>query len=79
MHIKKKQLELDLEQWSGSKLGKEPCQGCILSLCLFNFSSEFIMRNAGLDEETQAGLKISRGNINNPRYADDTTLVAKRN
>ena len=60
--------------------GKGVCQGCILSPCLFNFYPEYIMRNAGLEEE-QAGRKISRKNINNLRYADDTTLMqkAKRN
>ena len=52
-------------------------QGCILSPCLFNFYAEYIMRNAGL-EETQAGIKIARRNINNLRYADDTTLMAER-
>ena len=52
-------------------------QGCILSPCLFNFSAEYIMRNAGLDE-AQAGIKIARRNINNLRYADDTTLMAKK-
>ena len=52
-------------------------QGCMLSSCLFNFYSEFIMRNAGLDE-AQAGIKIARRNINNLRYADDTTLMAER-
>ena len=51
-------------------------QGCILSPCLFNLYAEYIMRNAGL-EETQAGIKISRRNINNLRYADDTTLMAE--
>ena len=51
-------------------------QGCILSPCLFNFYAECIMRNAGL-EETQAGIKISRRNINNLRYGDDTTLMAE--
>ena len=51
-------------------------QGCILSPCLFNFYAEYIMRNAGL-EETQAGIKISRRNINHLRYADDTTLMAE--
>ena len=51
-------------------------QYCILSPCLFNLYAEYIMRNAGL-EETQAGIKISRGNINNLRYADDTTLMAE--
>ena len=51
-------------------------QGCILSPCLFNFYAEYIMRNAGLDE-AQAGIKIARRNINNLRYADDTTLMAE--
>ena len=51
-------------------------QGCILSLCLFNFYAEYIMRNAGLDE-AQAGIKIAGRNINNLRYADDTTLMAE--
>ena len=51
-------------------------QGCILSPCLFNLHAEYIMRNAGL-EEAQAGIKISRRNINNLRYADDTTLMAE--
>ena len=51
-------------------------QGCILSPCLFNFYAEYIMRNAGL-EETQAGIKIARRNINNLGYADDTTLMAE--
>ena len=51
-------------------------QGCILSPCLFNFYAEYIMRNAGL-EETQAGIKIARRNINNLRYADDTSLMAE--
>ena len=50
--------------------------GCILSQCLFNFYAEYIMRNAGL-EEAQAGIKISGRNINNLRYADDTTLMAE--
>ena len=51
-------------------------QGCIVSPCLFNFYAEYIMRNAGL-EGTQAGIKIARRNINNLRYADDTTLMAE--
>ena len=58
------------------QIGKGVCQGCILSLCLFNFYAEYIMRNAGL-EETQAGIQISRRNINNLRYTDDTTLMTK--
>jgi hypothetical protein len=52
------------------------CQGCILSPCLFNFYAEYIVRNARL-EEAQAGIKIARRNINNLRYADDTTLMAE--
>ena len=58
------------------QIGKEVCQGCILSPCLFYLYAEYIMRNAGL-EETQAGIKIARRNINNLRYADDTTLMAE--
>ena len=58
------------------QIGKGVRQGCILSPCLFNFSAEYIMRNAGL-EEAQAGIKIARTNINNLRYADDTTLMAE--
>uniref|UniRef100_A0AC11D214 Uncharacterized protein n=1 Tax=Ovis aries TaxID=9940 RepID=A0AC11D214_SHEEP len=58
------------------QIGKEVHQGCILSPCLFNFYAEYIMKNAGLDE-AQAGTKIARRNINNLRYADDTTLIAE--
>ena len=58
------------------QIGKGVRQGCILSPCLFNFCAEYIMRNAGL-EEAQAGIKIARRNINNLRYADDTTLMAE--
>ena len=56
--------------------GKGVRQGCILSPCLFNLYAEYIMRNSGL-EETQAGIKIARRNINNLRYADDTTLMTE--
>ena len=56
------------------QIGKGVCQGCILPPCLFNLYAEYIMRNDGLDE-TQAGIKIARRNINNLRYADDTTLM----
>ena len=58
------------------QIGKGVRQGYILSPCLFNFYAEYIMRNSGL-EETQAGIKIAGRNINNLRYADDTTLVAE--
>ena len=58
------------------QIGKGVCQGCILSPCLFNFYAEYIMRNAAL-EETQARIKIARRNLNNLRYADDTSLMAE--
>ena len=58
------------------QIGKGVCQGCILSPCLFNLHAEYIMRNTGL-EEAQAGTKIAGRNINNLRYADDTTLMAE--
>ena len=69
--VKRQQLELDMEQQTGSKGVR---QGCILSPCLFKFYAEYIMRNTGLDE-AQAGIKIARRNINNLRYADKTTLM----
>ena len=58
------------------QIGKGVLQGCILSPCLFNLYAEYIIRNAGL-EETQAGIKMARRNVNNLRYADDTTLMAE--
>ena len=58
------------------QIGKGACQGCILSPCLFNLYAGYIIRNSGL-EEVQAGIKIARRNINNLRYADDTTLMAE--
>ena len=58
------------------KIGKGAWQGCILSPCLFNFYAEYIMWNSRLDE-SQAGFKIARRNINNLRYAGDTTLMAE--
>ena len=58
------------------KIGKTVCQGCTLSLYLFNLYAEYIMQNARLDE-AQAGIKTARRNINNLRYADDTTLMAE--
>ena len=76
MQVKKQQLELNMEQQIGSKSGKELCQGCILSPCLFNLYAEYIMRNAGLDE-AQAGITIAGRDINNFRYVDDTTLMAE--
>ena len=75
MQVKKQQLELDMEQQT-FQIGKGVHQGCILSPCLFNLYAEHIMRKAGLDE-AQAGIKISGRNINNLRYADDTTLMAE--
>ena len=75
MHIKKQHLELDIgTDWF--QIGKGVCQGCILSSCLFNLYAWHIMWNAGLDE-TQAGIKIAERNINNLRYADDSTLMAE--
>ena len=76
MQVKKQQLELDIEQQTGFLSGKEYLKGCILSPCLFNLYAEYIMRNAGLDE-VQAEIKIASRNINNLRYADDTTLMAE--
>ena len=68
--------ELDMEQQDWFQIGKGVRQGCILSLCLFNLYAEYSMRNAGL-EEAQAGIKIAGRNINNLRYADDTTLMVE--
>ena len=76
MQIKKQQLELDMEQQTGSKSGKEYVKAVYLSPCLFNWYAEYIMRNAGLDE-AKAEIEIARRNINNLRYADDTTLMAE--
>ena len=78
MQVRKQQLELDMEQQTGKgvQIGKGVHQGCILSPCLFNLDAEYITRNAGL-EEAQAGIKIAGENINNLRYADDTTLMAE--
>ena len=75
MQAKKQHFEPDMEQQTGSKL-KGVCQGCILSPCLFNLYAKYIMRKAVL-EEAQAGIKIRGRNINNLRYADDTTLMAE--
>ena len=75
MQVRKQQLELDMEQQTGSKSGNV-CQGCIFSPCLFNLNADCILLNAGLDE-AQAGINIAGRNINNRRYADDTTLMAE--
>ena len=76
MQVKKQQLETGHRITDWFQIGKEVRQGCILSPCLFNLYAEYIIRNAGL-EEAQAGVKISRRNINNLRYADETTLMAE--
>ena len=76
MQVRKQQLELDMEQQTGSKFGKEYSQGCILSPFLLNFYAEYIMWNAGLNE-AQAETKNAERNINNIRYADDTTLMTE--
>ena len=76
MQVRKQQLELDMEQQTGSKSGKEYEKAVSCPPCLFNLYAEYIMRNTGL-KEAQAGIKISGRNINNLRYADDTTLMAE--
>ena len=80
MQVRRQQLELEQQLGHGTtdwfQIGKGVCQGCIFSPCLFNFYAEYIMRKAGL-EEAQAGIKIAGRNINNLRYADDTTLMAE--
>ena len=73
MQVRKQQLELDTDWF---QIGKGVRQGCILSPCLFNLYAEYIMRNSGLDE-AQAGMKTAGRDINNFRYADDTTLWQK--
>ena len=75
MQVRKQQSELDMEQQTGSKWKGEH-QGCILSPCLFNLHAGYIIRNARPDE-AQVGIKIAGRNINNFRYADDTTLMAE--
>ena len=74
MQVKKQELELDM--MDGFQIRKGVYQGCILSPCLFNVYAEYIMRNAGL-EEAQARIKFARRNINNLRYAVDTTLMVE--
>ena len=76
MQVKRQQLEMDIETTDWFHIRKEVCQGCILSPCLFDLYAEYIMKNDGL-EEAQAGIKIAGRNINNLRYADDTTLMAE--
>ena len=75
MQVKKQQLELDMEQWTGSKLGKVYIKAEYCHLAYLTYA-EYIMRSAGLDE-AQAGIRIVRRNINNLRYVDDTTLMAE--
>ena len=77
MLVEKQQWEPDMEQQTGSKLGKECIKAVYwLSPCLFKFCAEYIMENARLDE-AQGGIKIARWNINNLKYADDTTLMTE--
>ena len=75
MQVKEQLLEPDMEQETGSK-SKEVHRGCILLPCLFNLDADYIMQNAGLDE-AQAAIKTAERNIQNLRYADDTTLLAE--
>ena len=75
MQVKKQQLELEKEQQTGSKSGKEYVKA-VYCHCLFNLRAEYIMRNAGPDE-APAGIKIAGRSINNLIYADDTTLMAE--
>ena len=76
LQVKKQQLELDMELQTDSKSEKEYIKAVLSSPCLFNLCSEYIMRNAGL-EEAQAGIKIARRSINNLRYEIDATLIAE--
>ena len=76
MQVRKQQLEPDMGTTHWFQIGIGVHQGYVLSPCLFNFYAEYIMRNAGL-EEAQVGIKIAGRNVNNLRYADDTTLTAK--
>ena len=76
MWVKKQQLELDMEQWTVSKLGKEYVKAVYCHPAYLTYMAEYIMGNAGLDE-TQAGIKISGRNMNKLRYADNTTLMAE--
>ena len=76
MQVRKQELELDMEQQTGSKQEKEFIKAVHCHPAYLTFYAEYIMRNAGL-EEAQAGIKIARRSINNLRYADDTTLMAE--
>ena len=76
MQVKKHQLELDMQQPTGSKLGKEYVKVVYCHPAYLTYMAEYIMQNAGL-HEAQAGIKIPRRNINSLRYADDTTLMAE--
>ena len=76
MQVRKQQLELDMEQQTGSKSGKGFVKAVYCQGCLFNLYAEYIMRNAGL-EEAQAGIKIAGRNISNLRYAGDTTIMVE--
>ena len=77
MQVNKQQLELDMEQQTGSKSGKEYVKAVYCHPGLFNLYTEYIMRNTRLDEKAQAAIKIAGRNINNLRYADDTSLMAE--
>ena len=76
MQVKKQQIEPDMEQWTGSKLRKDYVKAVYCHFAYFNLHAGYIMRNAWLDE-AQDGIKIARRNINNLRYADDTTHMAE--
>ena len=76
MQVKKQQLELDMEQWTGSKLGKKYIKAVYCHPAYLTSIQSYIMWNTGLDE-AQAGMKIAKKNINNLRYADETTLMAE--
>ena len=76
MQVKKQQLELDMEQQTGYKFGKEYVKAVYRHPAYFNLYAEYIMQNAGLDE-AQTGIKIARVNINNLRYADKNNLMAE--
>ena len=76
MQVRKQQLELDMEQQTGSKLRREYVKAVYCHSCLFNLYTEYIMWNPGLDE-AQAGIKIAGRNSNNLKYADDTILMAE--